>query len=140
MELPMPADTVVRYLNPPALEKPPGYSHVVDVRGNHLIFIAGQAAVDASGTVVGGDNVEEQAEQAFRNVSAALESVGCTAANLVKLTVFMRDMTKLTDYRRARDRFFNSVSPPVAPAVTLVEVSRLYSERLLIEIEGVAAT
>jgi enamine deaminase RidA (YjgF/YER057c/UK114 family) len=94
------------------------------VRGNHLIFIAGQAAVDASGTVVGGDNVEEQAEQAFRNVSAALESVGCTAANRVKLTVFMRDMTKLTDCRRARDRFSNSVSPPVVPAVTLVEVSR----------------
>jgi enamine deaminase RidA (YjgF/YER057c/UK114 family) len=58
---------------------------------------------------------------------------------LVKLTVFVRDMDKLADYRRVRDRFFNSVSPPVAPAVTLVEVSRLYSERLLIEIEGVAA-
>jgi enamine deaminase RidA (YjgF/YER057c/UK114 family) len=135
----MPTDTaVVRYLNPPALEKPPGYSHVVDVRGNRLIFIAGQAGVDASGAVVGGD-ILGQAEQAFRNLSAALESVGCTAANLVKLTVFVRDMDKLADYRRVRDRFFNSVSPPVAPAVTLVEVSRLYSERLLIEIEGVAA-
>jgi enamine deaminase RidA (YjgF/YER057c/UK114 family) len=135
----MPTDTVVvRYLNPRALEKPPGYSHVVDVRGNRLIFIAGQAGVDASGAVVGGD-ILGQAEQAFRNLSAALESVGCTAANLAKLTVFMRDMDKLADYRRVRDRFFNSVSPPVAPAVTLVEVSRLYSERLLIEIEGVAA-
>jgi enamine deaminase RidA (YjgF/YER057c/UK114 family) len=135
----MPTDTVVvRYLNPRALEKPPGYSHVVDVRGNRLIFIAGQAGVDASGAVVGGD-ILGQAEQAFRNLSAALESVGCTAANLVKLTVFVRDMDKLADYRRVRDRFFNSVSPPVAPAVTLVEVSRLYSERLLIEIEGVAA-
>jgi enamine deaminase RidA (YjgF/YER057c/UK114 family) len=48
-------------------------------------------------------------------------------------------MGRLADYRRARDRFFNSVTPAAAPAVTLVEVSRLYSERLLIEIEGVAA-
>lgn len=89
----MPTDiAVVRYLNPPDLERPPGYSHVVDVRGNHLIFIAGQAGVDAAGTIVGGDNVEAQAGQAFRNLSAALASVGCTAANLVKLTVFMRDM------------------------------------------------
>ena len=136
----MPNDTaVVRYVNPPALERPPGYSHVVDVRGSRLIFIAGQASVDATGTVVGGDNVEAQAEQAFRNLSAALESVGCTASNLVKLTVFVRDMGRLADYRRARDRFFNSVTPAAAPAVTLVEVSRLYSERLLIEIEGVAA-
>ena len=51
----------------------------------------------------------------------------------------MRDMSKLADYRRARDRFFNTVSPPVAPAITLVEISRLYSEGLLIEIEAVAA-
>jgi enamine deaminase RidA (YjgF/YER057c/UK114 family) len=136
----MPADaSVVRYLNPPALERPPGYSHVVDVRGSRLIFIAGQAGVDATGTVVGADNVEKQAEQAFRNLSAALESVECTAANLVKLTVFVRDMGRLADYRRARDRFFNSVTPAVAPAVTLIEVSRLYSVDLLIEIEAVAA-
>lgn len=57
----------------------------------------------------------------------------------MKLTVFVRDMSKLADYRRARDQLFDSVNPPVAPAVTLVEVSRLYSERLLIEKEAVAA-
>lgn len=130
---------VVRYLNPSALEKPPGYSHVVDVRGSRLIFISGQAGVDATGAIVGGDDVEAQAEQAFRNLSAALESVDCTASNLVKLTVFVRDMARLAEYRKARDRFFNSVTPSVAPAVTLVEVSHLYSERLLIEIEAVAA-
>jgi enamine deaminase RidA (YjgF/YER057c/UK114 family) len=136
----MPTDTAVaRYLNPPTLERPPGYSHVVDVHCSRLVFIAGQAGVDATGMVIGGENVEAQAEQAFRNLSVALESVGCTAANLVKLTVFVRDVSSLADYRRARDRFFNSVTPAVAPAVTLVEVSRLYSERLLIEIEAVAA-
>lgn len=136
----MPTDTaVIRYQNPPALERPPGYSHVVDVRGSRLIFIAGQAGVDLTGKVLGGDNMEAQAEQAFHNLSVALESVGCTAANLVKLTVFVRDMGRLADYRRARDRFFNSVTPTAAPAVTLIEVSRLYSERLLIEIEAVAA-
>ncbi|MGY3234679.1 enamine deaminase RidA (YjgF/YER057c/UK114 family) [Bradyrhizobium sp. USDA 4472] len=136
----MPTDAaVVRYLNPPALERPPGYSHVVDVRGGRLIFIAGQAGVDATGAIVGGDDIEAQAEQAFRNLSAALESAGCAASNLVKLTVFVRDMDRLADYRRARDRFFNSVTPAVAPAVTLVEVSHLYLESLLIEIEAVAA-
>jgi len=129
----------VRYVNPPNLERPPGYSHVVDVRGNRLIFIAGQAGVNPTGAVVGSGDLEVQANQAFRNLSAALDSVGCSAANLVKLTVFVRDMTKLAEYRRARDRFFNTVSPPVAPAITLVEVSRLYSEGLLIEIEAVAA-
>jgi len=136
----MPTDNVaMRFVNPPALEPPPGYSHVVDVRGSRMIFVAGQAGVDSRGAVVGGDDVEAQADQAFRNLATALESVGCTAANLVKLTVFVRDMNKLADYRRARDRFFESVRPPAAPAVTLVEVTRLYSEHLLIEIEAVAA-
>jgi len=132
-------DAGVRYVHPPSLERPPGFSHVVHVQGGRLIFIAGQAGVDAVGAVVGGDNLEAQADQAFRNLSTGLESVGCNAANLVKLTVFVRDMSKLADYRRARDRVFNTVSPPVAPAITLVEVSRLYSEGLLIEIEAVAA-
>jgi enamine deaminase RidA (YjgF/YER057c/UK114 family) len=92
----MPTDTaLIHYLNPPTLEQPPGYSHVVDVRGNRLIFIAGQAGVDATGKVIGDDSVEAQAEQALRNLSAALASVGCTAANLVKLTVFVRDMSRL---------------------------------------------
>lgn len=136
----MPADAaVVRYINPPTLERPPGYSHVVDVRGGRLVFIAGQASVDASGLIVGEGDVEAQAEQAFHNLAAALESVGCSPSNLVKLTVFIRDMNMLAEYRRARDRFFNSVTPAIAPAVTLIEVSRLYSGSLLIEIEAVAA-
>lgn len=133
------ADAEVRFVNPQTLERPPGYSHVVDVRRGRRIFIAGQAGVDIGGNVVGGNDLEAQANQAFHNLSAALESVGCNAANLIKLTVFMRDMSKLADYRRARDRFLNTVSPTAAPAITLVEISRLYSKDLLIEIEAVAA-
>jgi enamine deaminase RidA (YjgF/YER057c/UK114 family) len=128
-----------QFINPPGLESPPGYSHVVDVRGGRLIFLAGQTARDVDGRLVGGTNLEAQAEQAFKNISIALASVGCTPANLVKLTVFVRDMSKLSDYRLARDRFLNSVEPPAAPAITLVEVSRLFAEGLLIEIEGIAA-
>jgi enamine deaminase RidA (YjgF/YER057c/UK114 family) len=48
-------------------------------------------------------------------------------------------MGKLAGYRRARDRFFSTVSPPAAPAITLLEVSRLYLDSLLIEVEAVAA-
>jgi enamine deaminase RidA (YjgF/YER057c/UK114 family) len=129
----------VRFINPPELEKPPGYSHVVEVRASRLIFLAGQAALGADGKLVGGNDLEAQAEQAFKNLSFALASAGCTAANLVKLTVFVRDMGKLADYRRARDRFLGSVEPAAAPAITLVEVSRLFAEGLLIEIEGIAA-
>jgi enamine deaminase RidA (YjgF/YER057c/UK114 family) len=58
---------------------------------------------------------------------------------LIKLTVFLRDINNLAAYRQARDRFFATVTPPAAPAVTLIEVSRLYGPDFLIEIEAVAA-
>jgi len=132
------AATITR-LNPPELAPPPGYSNVVDVRGARLVFIAGQVATDRDGNVVGKGDVEAQAEQAFRNLGVALAAAGCTAAQLVKLTVFVRDMSRLAAYRKARDRFFASVGPPAAPAITLVEVSRLFADDFLIEIEAVAA-
>jgi enamine deaminase RidA (YjgF/YER057c/UK114 family) len=128
----------VIFINPPALAAPPGYSHVVEIRGGALIYIAGQTALGANGELVGGKDLGAQADQVFRNLSIALTSVGCTARSLVKLTVFVRDMGSLASYRKARDRFFNTTTPPAAPAVTLVEVSKLFAEEFLIEIEAVA--
>ena len=126
-------------INPSALETPPGYSHVVQVSSGPLVFIAGQAATDRDGNIVSADDFAAQAEQAFGNLGVALASVGCTARHLVKLTVFLRDMNRLADYRTVRNRFFASVTPPAAPAITLVEVSKLVADELLIEIEAVAA-
>jgi enamine deaminase RidA (YjgF/YER057c/UK114 family) len=129
----------IRHVNPPELGTPPGYSQIVEVRAARIIFIAGQTALDASGIVVGAHDIAAQAAQVFHNLGVALEAVGCTAANLVKMTVFLRDMADLAAYREARNRFFASVTPPAAPAVTLIEVSRLYGSDFLIEIEAVAA-
>jgi enamine deaminase RidA (YjgF/YER057c/UK114 family) len=112
---------------------------VVEVSAGRIIFISGQTAIDADGDLVGRDDFEAQADQVFRNLSTALTSAGCTARNLVKLTVFVRDMGELPAYRRARNRFFATSTPPAAPAVTLVEVSRLFGEDFLIEVEAIAA-
>src|SRR5689334_9830460 len=121
----------IRRLNPPALDTPPGYSQIVDVRAERLVFISGQTALDARGNLVGKGDFAAQAEQVFANLSSALAAAGCSAANLVKLTVFLRDMEKLGAYREARNRFFATVTPPAAPAITLVEVSRLYGPDFL---------
>ena len=131
--------TPIRRLNPPELGTPPGYSQIVDVRASRLIFIAGQTALDSAGAVVGKGDFAAQAAQVFKNLGTALQAAGCTASNLVKLTVFLRDMGDLAAYREARNRFFATVSPPAAPAITLVEVSKLYGPDFLIEIEAVAA-
>jgi enamine deaminase RidA (YjgF/YER057c/UK114 family) len=129
----------IRRINPPELGTPPGYSQVVEVRAGRLIVIAGQTALDRDGKLVGKDDFAAQAGQVFRNLSAALRSVGCSASDLVKLTVFLRDMGDLSTYREARNRFFATVTPPAAPAVTLIEVSKLYAPEFLIEIEAMAA-
>jgi enamine deaminase RidA (YjgF/YER057c/UK114 family) len=129
----------IRRFNPPELGTPPGYSQVVEVSSGRIIFVAGQTALDSDGKLVGKNDFAAQAAQVFRNLGIALEASGCTAANLVKLTVFLTDMQNLASYREARNRFFVSVTPPAAPAVTLVEVSRLYGPDFMIEIEAIAA-
>jgi enamine deaminase RidA (YjgF/YER057c/UK114 family) len=126
-------------INPPELGTPPGYSQVVEVNATRIIFIAGQTALDRDGNLIGKNDFAVQAEQVFRNLGFALQASGCTTANLVKLTVFLTDMDNLASYREARNRFFASVTPPAAPAVTLVEVSKLYGPDFMIEIEAVAA-
>jgi enamine deaminase RidA (YjgF/YER057c/UK114 family) len=129
----------VRRINPPGLGTPPGYSQIVEVSAGRLVFIAGQTALDRGGQVIGKNDFEAQAEKVFENLSIALQASGCTAAHLIKLTVFLTDMNNLGRYREARNRFFASVTPPAAPAVTLVEVSKLYGADFLIEIEAIAA-
>ena len=129
----------IRRINPPELDTPRGYSQIVDVRAGRLVFIAGQTALDEAGHLVGRDDVAAQAAQVFHNLDIALRAVGLTPANLVKLTVFLRDMSDLSAYREARNRFLASTTPPAAPAITLVEVSRLYGSDFLIEIEAIAA-
>jgi enamine deaminase RidA (YjgF/YER057c/UK114 family) len=91
------------------------------------------------GELVGKDDFAAQADQVFRNLLAALQAVGCNARHLAKMTVFLRDMSNLATYRECRNRFFATTTPPAAPAVTLVEVSKLYGQDFLIEIEAIAA-
>jgi enamine deaminase RidA (YjgF/YER057c/UK114 family) len=126
-------------INPPELGTPPGYSQIVEVSAGRMIFIAWQTALDRDGHLVGKSDFAAQAAQVFCNLTIALAASGCTAANLVKLTVFLTDIENLALYRQARNRFFDSVTPPAAPAVTLVEVSKLYGPDFLIEIEAIAA-
>jgi enamine deaminase RidA (YjgF/YER057c/UK114 family) len=133
------ATGVITRINPPELGTPPGYSQVVEVAAERLVFVAGQTALDGNGSLVGKGDFAAQAEQVFRNIGVALKAAGCTASNLIKLTVFLRDMGSLGAYREARDRFFTTVDPPAAPAVTLIEVSRLFGSDFLIEIEAIAA-
>ena len=126
--------TNVRYVNPPTLSAPTGYSHVVEVQSGRTIYIAGQVAVDTSGNVVGKNDFEAQATQVFENLRLALAAAGATFENLVKVTTFVTDMSHLQRLRTLRANYYGKN----APASTLVQVGKLANEQLMIEIEAVA--
>ena len=85
----MPDD--IRFSNPDTMQKPPGYSHVVEVMGpGRTVYFAGQLGIDKSGKM--GANAREQMEIAFENVKAALASVGASFENVVKLNNYIIDI------------------------------------------------
>src|SRR5262245_55154578 len=123
-----------RYVNPPALSVPTGYTHVVEVHGGRTIYIAGQVALDHSGKVVGKNDFVAQATQVFENLKLALAAAGATFDNLVKVTTFVTDMSQIQMLREIRAKYYGKN----APASTPVQVVRLANEALLIELEAIA--
>jgi reactive intermediate/imine deaminase len=125
---------VVKRTNPPTLSKPTGYTHVVEVTGGRTIYVAGQVALDATGTLVGKGDLKAQTRQVFENLKSALASSGATLESVVKITVFMTDVSEIQAFRDIRDTYFTKEPP----ASTLVQVVRLARPDFLIEIEAVA--
>jgi 2-iminobutanoate/2-iminopropanoate deaminase len=103
-------------------------------RVGDLLFISGQAAIDDEGRIVGSGNFDAQAKQAFENLDRALRAGGSSLRNVVKVTIFLTDMSYFDRIVELRGKYF---SPPY-PADTIVEVSSLYSKEAMIEIEAIA--
>jgi reactive intermediate/imine deaminase len=125
----------LRLFNPPALSKPVGYSHVAEVGEGKLVFISGQVPLDSEGNLVGSGDFAAQAEQVFENLKIALEAAGGNFHSVIKFGFFTRDISNLTVVREIRDRYINKEAPP---ASTAVEVSSLYREDILLEVDAVA--
>ena len=127
-------DTTPRFVNPPSMATPTGYTHVAVATGP-LAFISGQIALDGQGDIVGIGDFRAQTEQVFANLQLALEAVGAGFEHVVKLTIFVTDMTQMPIVREVRNRYVDTSRPP---ASTAVEISRLAREELMVEIEAVA--
>ena len=125
-----------RFLSPDTLSPPFGYSHVVDAPASRIVFVSGQVPLDAEGRLVGEGDFEAQVRQVFENLTAALEAAGASWADVVKLNYFLRDVSRVTSVRAIRDEYVDTEHPP---ASTLVEVSRLFRDDVMVEIEAVAA-
>jgi enamine deaminase RidA (YjgF/YER057c/UK114 family) len=124
-----------RFLNPPTMPQPFGYTHVVETRGGRTIYISGQVAFDVADNVIGLGDLQAQTTQVFNNLEAALESVGASFDQVVKLTYFLLDISQIPVVRSVRDQYVNTQQPPASSAV---EVRRLFRDELLIEVEAIA--
>ena len=125
-----------RFLSPATLPAPFGYSHVVEVRARRLVYVSGQVPLDTEGRLVGAGDFEAQTRQVFANLEAALEAADASWSDVVKVTYFVRDVSNIVALRSIRDEYLDTEHPP---ASTLVEVSGLFRDDVLIEIEAVAA-
>lgn len=115
------------------MHKTTGYSHAAKAGG--FVFVAGQVAQDAEGTVVGRGDIEAQAVQVFENLKAVLTSAGATFEDVVKMTTYTTNLAYRPKIAEIRARYFKTYFPPN----TFVVVSSLATPEYLLEIEAVAA-
>ncbi|HEY7612819.1 MAG TPA: RidA family protein [Gemmatimonadales bacterium] len=123
-----------RFINPPGLTKPSGYTHVVVTSDGRTAHIAGQVALDSAVRVVGAGDFKAQAEKVFANLRMALASVDASFEDVLKTTTYITSLENLPALREARGRYFDPARPP---ANTLV-VAMLARPEFLLEIEAVA--
>lgn len=109
------------------------YSQAIEANG--FIFASGQIAIDPStGELITG-GVEEQTRLVLTNLSSVMEAAGSSLENVVKCTVFLKDMNDFSKMNAVYEEFFDAPYP----ARAAVEVARLPKD-VQVEIEAIAVT
>ena len=132
----------IEIFNPATVSQPAGtYSHVARVpAGARLVVIAGQVAIGPDGKLVAVDDIEGQCPQVFDNIGAALEAAGARWANVIQTMTFLTRREDIPRLRAWRTREFRRFWPEGRyPPSTLLVVSGLASEEMLVEVQALAA-
>ncbi|MEX2301371.1 MAG: RidA family protein [Bryobacterales bacterium] len=106
-----------------------GYSRAVRV--GPFIQVAGTTGVDDSGQVVSPDPYR-QAQKALETIAAALKEAGASMADVVRTRIYVTDISQWEAIARAHAEYFRDIRP----AATMVEVRRLISPEIVVEIEA----
>lgn len=123
------------FSSPEDLALPAGYSHVVSIPAGRLVWTAGQVPMDADRNVVAVGDWEGQTRAVFENLGRALRAGGADWPDVVKLTLFVVDVSALETIRAVRNEFVDTANPPTS---SLVRIAGLFHPEVLIEVEAVA--
>ena len=125
-------------LNPKGLEPPVGYAHVAKITSGTMVHVAGQAPFDDQGRVVGKGDFVAQFTQVVRNLKTAIDAVGGRPDQYAVLTIYVTDLAAYWANKKPLGFAYKQVFGKYFPAITLVEVKRLYNPDCMVEISGIA--
>jgi enamine deaminase RidA (YjgF/YER057c/UK114 family) len=125
-------------IDPQGLEKPVGYAHVAKITGGKIVHVAGQAPFNDKGEVVGKGDFVAQFTQVMRNLRTAVEAAGGRPSHYVVLTIYITQLEAYWDNKKSLGNAYREIFGKYFPAITLVEVKRLYNPDCMIEISGMA--
>jgi enamine deaminase RidA (YjgF/YER057c/UK114 family) len=126
-----------QFLNPEGMAPPVGFSHVAVAAPGRMVFVAGQTAHQADGSLKG-STLPEQFAAAADNVVAALVAAGATPADVVQLHIFTTDVDGYRKESKSIGAAYRAVFGPHYPPMALFGVSRLFDADALVELVATA--